>query len=70
MVNTEPLKEYLEAIDAYNNGNKEKALELLANSVGAPGPTKYMESALGKLSEPNIAILTLLLNEIKGDNLG
>lgn len=67
MVNTEPLKKYIESRDALKEGKREKALLLLASSVGAQTPTPYMESALNDLTEPNQAILTIILHESKGD---
>ena len=66
MVNTEPLKNYIESRDALRTGDKKRALSLLVNSIGAKTPTPYMESYLDKLTEPNQAILTLILHESKG----
>ena len=66
MVNTEPLKKYIESRDALKAGNLEKALSLLADSVGAKTPTPYMKSALEDLTEPNQAILTIILHKSKG----
>ena len=70
MVNTEPLKKYIESRDAQKAGNSETALSLLAESLGAEKPTPYMESALEELTEPNQAILTLILHESKGEPNG
>ena len=66
MVNIEPLKKYIESRDALKEGDKKKALSLLTDSIGAKTPTPYMESALKDLTEPNQAILTLILHESKG----
>ena len=66
MVNTEPLKKYIESRDALKAGDKEKSLLLLADSVGAKAPTPYMKSTLKDLTEPNQAILTIILHESKG----
>jgi len=70
MVNTEPLKKYIQSRDALKGGDPKTALSLLADSVGAEKPTPYMESALEDLTEPNPAILTLILNESKEDDDG
>ena len=66
MINTEPLKKYIESRDALKAGDKEKSLLLLVDSVGAKVPTPYMESTLKDLTEPNQAILTIILHESKG----
>lgn len=67
MVNTEPLRNYLESIEAAKAGEKEKALKLLASSIGAAEPSPYIKSNLDKLTKPHDAILTLILHESKGD---
>ncbi len=66
MVNTEPLKKYIESRDALKAGDKQKALSLLAESMGETEPTEYMKTELEHLTEPNIATLTLILHESKG----
>jgi len=70
MVDTEPLKKYLESRDALKAGDKEKALSLLAESMGGKEPTEYMKSEVKNLTEPNIATLTLILHESKGSSNG
>ncbi len=66
MVDTEPLRKYIESRDALAAGDKKKALSLLAESMGAKEPTEYMESELENLVKPNIVTLTLILHESKG----
>ena len=63
MPNTEPLRLYLEGIDAYKAGDKEAALKLIAESVGVAEPTQIMREALPALARPNQAILALILHE-------
>ena len=70
MVDTEPLKKYIESRDALKAGDKQKALTLLAESMGSEQPTEYMKSELANLVEPNIATLTLILHESKGSSNG
>ena len=67
MVNTQPLEDYLKAIDLYNNGKKEEAMQCIANSVGVEEPTQYMRGAIDKLTKPNQAILALIINESRKD---
>lgn len=66
MVDTEPLKKYIESREALKAGDKNAALALLAESVRAAAPTPYMKDAIEKLAEPNQAILTIILHESKG----
>lgn len=66
MVDTEPLKKYIQSRDALKAGEPETALLLLAESVGATTPTPYMKSTLDNLAEPNPAVLTLILHRSKG----
>ena len=70
MVNTESLQRFIESRDAMKEDNPEKALLLLAKSLGAKAPTPYMKSALKDLTEPNQAILTIILHESKGATNG
>ena len=67
MVDTGPLEKYIKSRDALKAGDKETALALLAESVGAEAPTPYMKGTLKELMEPNQAILTILLHKSKGD---
>ena len=69
-MNTEPMAEYLRAIEAFKGGHSGKALELLTNSIGATEPTEYMKDYLPQLTEPNAAILTLLVDQIRGGSRG
>ncbi len=66
MVNTGPLKQYLEAVDAYKAGDKEKSLVLLAESLGTDSPTAIMKDALAELTQANQAVLTIILQRSKG----
>jgi len=66
-VNIEPLRKYLEGVDAYKSGDKDLALQLLASSIGASEPTDIMRDSLDNLISPNDATLTLILHECKGD---
>jgi len=64
-MNTEPLKKYILARDEFRNGNKDTALKLLADSIGAEKPTPIMTDSLGKLVDLNDAALTLILHRMK-----
>ena len=66
MVNTEPLKKYIESRDALKAGDKKTAVSLLAASLGGITPSPYMVENLNVILEPNQAILTLILHESKG----
>ena len=63
----QPLKDYIKAIEANKAGDREKALALLASSVGADEPTEFMKSALEKMLDSNDAVLTVILGEIEND---
>lgn len=65
MVNIEPLKQYLEGLEAYRQGNNELALELIAKSIGAQEATPLMKEALAQIAKPNQAILALILHRSK-----
>lgn len=65
MVDTTPLKEYLQARDQYRAGDKKKALKLLANSLGASEPTDIMTDATEELLNGNDAALTIVIHRAK-----
>ena len=67
-MDTKPLRDYLEGVEAYKAGNKDEALNLIAHSVGAEKPTGIMEASLDKLVKPNEAVLGLILHESKKGN--
>jgi len=64
-MDTEPLKQYIEAIEAYKNGKKEEALKLIADSIGADEPTAIMKDSLDSLVNINPVILKLILHRSK-----
>ena len=64
-MNTEPLKEYLKGRDALKEGKKEKAVDLLASSLGCEKPTGIMKSSCEKLLNLNDAALTIILDRSK-----
>lgn len=66
MVNTEPIKKYIESRDAMKANDKETALRLLCQSMGVAKPTPYMISAIKELTEINEVALTLVLHKCKG----
>lgn len=68
MVDTTPLKEYLQARDQYQSGDKKEALKLLANSLGASEPTDIMAEATEELLDGNDAALTLIIHRAKEQN--
>jgi hypothetical protein len=69
-MNTKPLQKYIESRELFKLGDEKQALALLADSLGASNPTPYMKSALKNITEPNIAILTIILHESKGKSNG
>jgi len=64
-MNVEPLEQYLEAVDAYKAGDKEKALGLLGRSLGTNHPTTMMRDALPELTRANRAVLAIILHRSK-----
>ena len=60
-----PLKDYIKAIEANKQGNREEALKLLTDSIGLKEPTKIMKENLAQMLDSNDAILTLILKEIE-----
>jgi len=63
-----PLKDYIKAIAANKDGNREEALQLLTASIGLDKPTRVMEENLDNMLDSNDAILTLILKEIEYGN--
>jgi len=46
-------------------GNTEEGLRLIARSIGESHPTPLMRQAAKDLTHPNIALLALVLHQIK-----
>jgi hypothetical protein len=68
-VNTEPLANYLKAVEAYRAGKPRDAEKLIAQSIGLTEPTSYMKNSLKQLCDqdkPNQAIATLLVHQLTG----
>jgi hypothetical protein len=66
-VNTQPLANYMKAIEAYRSGDTKQAELLIANSVGLTEPTDYIKDSLKSLCDidkPNEAIVTLLFQRL------
>jgi len=71
MINTTPLKTYLKAQAAICAGNNNQALELLTQSIGADNPSEFIKENLVKLvKEPNDAILTMVIDQARGERYG
>ena len=66
-MNTKPLRDYLEGVEAFNAGDKDTALKSIASSVGMGEPTEIMKASIDKLVKPNEALMTLILHESKKD---
>lgn len=68
MPSAEPIRLYLDAVEAYERGNKEEAAQKLAQSLGADEPSALMRSSIDKLlstdTMPNNAVLKILSNEV------
>lgn len=64
-MNVEPLEKYISARDKLKAGDRKGALTDLSQAMGVEKPTPYMEYALNKLVEPNIATLAMVLHESK-----
>lgn len=70
-MNTEPVKKYIKALEAYENGKDEEAGQLLAEAVGLEEPTPIMKDSLKSLAnkdDPNIAIVKLMMWEINKES--
>jgi len=76
MPTPEPLKLYLEALENYNQGNREAAAQKLAEALGAKEPSPVITNSLDKFlnygSMPNDAALQIIATEVAksgGDNV-
>ena len=65
MSNTEPLKKYIAARDAMRDGDRDEAVQLLAESVGVEAPTPIMEDSAEALLDSNDAALVLVMAETR-----
>jgi len=67
MPTSEPLKLYLEALESYNQGNREAAAQKLAEAFGAKEPSPVIINSLDKFlnygSLPNDAALQIIATE-------
>lgn len=73
MPSAKPIKLYLEAVEAFREGNREQAAQKLAESFGADSPSSVIEDVLDSLflvdSLSNDAVLQILSTEVsKGRN--
>jgi uncharacterized protein YccT (UPF0319 family) len=63
-----PIKSYLEALEKYNQGDKEAAAQKLAQSLGAEKPSGVIISSIDKLlatgTMPNDAVLKIISTEV------
>ncbi len=68
MPTSEPLKNYLEALESYNQGNRKEAAQKLAEAFGAKEPSHVIINSLDKLfkdgSMANDATLQIIATEI------
>lgn len=52
MANSEPIKEYVAALEAKRSGRKQEAAAALAKAMGAAEPTQTIKTAVNKLLTP------------------
>ncbi|HUV52280.1 MAG TPA: hypothetical protein VMW64_04310 [Dehalococcoidia bacterium] len=68
MPSAKPLKLYLEALENYNQGNRETAAQKLAEAFGAKEPSPVITNSLDKFldygSRPNDAVLQIIATEV------
>ncbi len=66
--NPQPIKDYLAAVGALNNGQQQEASRLLAKAVGAGEPTTIMANNIVRLLAANTlandGILKLVANNV------
>jgi hypothetical protein len=68
IMNTEPIKKYIQSIEAFKKGDRANAEIIFSQSIGIQKPTPYIKNNLDELlnpNEPNDVILTLLIYETK-----
>lgn len=68
MPSAKPIKLYLEAVEAYNRGDKEAAARKLAQSLGTDEPNTVIRGSIDRLlsagTMPNDAVLKILSTEV------
>lgn len=68
MPTSKPLKLYLEALENYNQGNREAAAQKLAEAFGAKESSQVISDSLDKFlnygSMPNDAALQIIATEV------
>jgi len=69
MPTSEPLKKYLEALESYNQGNREAAAQKLAEAFGAKEPSPVMTNSLDKFfNETLIKACAVIVDSEMGKN--
>jgi hypothetical protein len=68
-MSTEPLKKYLQAIEAYEEGKMDQAAQLIAESMGMEKPNEIISNpkslkSLCSKQNPNIAVAALMAREM------
>jgi len=67
-MNTEPMKKYLQALEAHKNKDDSVAAQRLAESVGLSAPTSIIRDSVANLADPdnpNPALITLMMHEME-----
>ena len=68
MPTSEPLRLYLEALESYNQGNRETAAQKLAEAFGAKEPSPVITNSLDRFlnygSMPNDVALQIIATEV------
>lgn len=68
MPSSEPIKLYLESVEAYRRGDRETAARKLAQSLGASEPSDVIRNSIDKLlatdTMPNEAALKIMATEV------
>lgn len=71
-MDTKPLSDYMKAVNTYKAGDKTRAGQLIADSLGLSEPTDMIKDSLKALcnsEQPNEAIVTLLMHRLQGGDV-
>ena len=64
MANSEPIRQYLAAVEALKAGEKDKAAEFLALAIGAEEPSPLMVYSVEKMLTPGTLVNELMLEMV------